>query len=316
MSEVMKQAQLKNWGGPAAVQVVEAPIPAPNMGHVLVKVEAAGVNPIDLFTSHGAGPGAATMNPELVPVVLGWDIAGTVAATMGDASGFTVGDRVFGLIGFPYEGRTFAEYAQVPAWQLAHAPEDVPMEQLGAAPLVALTAWQSLFEIGKLKRSEKVLIQAGAGGVGHVAIQLAITAGAEVYATASGRNREFVESLGATFIDYKTQDIAEVLGHTMNLVFDTVGGDTFVQSLEVLVPGGRIVTLGGPANFEIASERGFVPFWNVVNPDKYQMAELAILMEEGKVKIHVAETYPLAEVSAALERVGAGGGAGKVVLVP
>ena len=171
MTDTMQQVQLVEWGGPEVLHLAEVPVPEPVRGHVVVRVQAAGVNPIDTTTRKGLGP-AAQLADTSKPVVLGWDIAGVVTAVAGDYTGFAVGDRVFGMVNFPVLGNAYAQYALVPAYQLAYAPDNVPMEQLGAAPLAALTAYQALFEVARLAAGERILIHAGAGGVGHMAIQL------------------------------------------------------------------------------------------------------------------------------------------------
>ena len=215
-----------------------------------------------------------------------------------------------------FEVARLAEYVLAPAHQLVHAPAGIPDEQLGAAPLAALTAYQALFEVAKLSASERVLIHAGAGGVGHLAIQLALNAGATVYATASEKNRDFIQSLGAEFIDYTTQDFRQVLGSTLDVVLNSTGAQTFIDSLDVLVPGGRIVTLTSPDPLETARERGFTAEWLTVHPDRYQLGEIARLMSLGIVKVHVDQTFPLEQAAKAHELVGSRHVRGKVVLVP
>ena len=236
MTDTMQQVQLVEWGGPEVLHLAEVPVPEPVRGHVVVRVQAAGVNPIDTTTRKGLGP-AAQLADTSKPVVLGWDIAGVVTAVAGDYTGFAVGDRVFGMVNFPVLGNAYAQYALVPAYQLAHAPDNVPMEQLGAAPLAALTAYQALFEVARLAAGERILIHAGAGGVGHMAIQLAAAAGAQVYTTASARNREFVESLGAVCIDYTSEDFREALaddGEYIDVVLNSTPPTVFSHRRGVL----------------------------------------------------------------------------------
>ena len=312
----MHQVQLTAWGEPENMQFAEAPIPSSVRGHVLLKVNAAGVNPIDLTTRKGLGPAALLVDLIREPAVLGWDIVGLVCESAGDYTGFRPGERVFGLVEFPHPGKAYAEYVLAPAYQLVHAPADIPDEQLGAAPLASLTAYQALFEVAKLSAGERVLIHAGAGGVGHLAVQLAVNAGATVYATASEKNREFIESLGAEFIDYTTQDFRHVLGPTLDVVLNSTGARTFLESLDVLVPGGRIVTLTSPDPLEVARERGFTAEWLTVHPDRYQLDEIARLMSLGIAKVHVDQVFPLAQAAQAHELVASRHVRGKVVLVP
>lgn len=325
MTDTMQQVQLVEWGGPEVLHLAEVPVPEPVRGHVVVRVQAAGVNPIDTTTRKGLGP-AAQLADTSKPVVLGWDIAGVVTAVAGDYTGFAVGDRVFGMVNFPVLGNTYAQYALVPAYQLAHAPDNVPMEQLGAAPLAAITAYQALFEVARLAAGERILIHAGAGGVGHMAIQLAVAAGAQVYATASARNREFVESLGAVCIDYTSEDFREALaddGEHIDVVLNSTGAQTFLDSLDVLAPAdrifapaGRIVTLTSPDPLEAARERGFTAQWLTVHPDAGQLTKIAHYLQEGTLRVHLDRVFPLAEAAAAHEYIEQRHARGKVVLVP
>ena len=312
----MRQIQLTEWGDESVLHEANVPIPTPVRGHVLIKTVAAGVNPIDVTTCKGLGPAAQLADPSYRPFVPGWDVAGTVVATAGDYTGFKVGDGVFGMVTFPYPGGAYAEYVLAPAYQLAKVPSDVPCAQLGGAPLAGLTAYQSLFEVAHLKEGERVLIHAGAGGVGHLAVQLAIQAGAQVFATASAANHEFVRSLGAQPIDYRTEDFRAVLGQTMDVVLNSTGRQTFLDSLEVLVPGGRIVTLTNPDPLDVARERGFEAQWLTAHPDRTQMQEIARLMSLGLLKVHVEKIFPLAGAAAAQELMASGHTRGKIVLVP
>lgn len=312
----MRQIQLTDWGDSTVLHEAEVPIPAPVRGHVLIKTVAAGVNPIDLTTCKGLGPAAQLAAPSVRPFVPGWDVAGTVVATAGDYTGFKVGDGVFGLVAFPTQASAYAEYVLAPAYQLTKVPADVPCAQLGATPLAALTAYQALFEVARLSQGERALIHAGAGGVGHLAVQLAVQAGAQVFATASAANRDFVQSLGAQVIDYRAEDFRTVLGQTMDVVLNATGAQAFLDSLEVLAPGGRIVTLTSPDPLEVARERGFEAHWLTVHPDRTHMAEIARLMSLGLLKVHVERIFPLAQAVEAHELVATGHTRGKIVLVP
>ena len=187
---------------------------------------------------------------------------------------------------------------------------------MGGAPLAALTAYQALFEVARLKEGERVLLHAGAGGVGHLAVQLAAQAGAQVFATASAANHEFVRSLGAQPIDYRTEDFRSVLGQTMDVVLNSTGQQTFLDSLEVLVPGGRIVTLTSPDPLDVARERGFEAQWLTVHPDRVQMQEIARLMSLGLLKVHVDQVLDFSQAAQAHALVAAGRTRGKIVLVP
>lgn len=294
----MRQIQLTEWGDESVLHEANVPIPSPVRGHVLIKTVAAGVNPIDLTTRKGLGPAAQLADPSYKPFVPGWDVAGTVVATAGDYTGFKVGDGVFGLVSFPSPAGAYAEYVLAPAHQLVKVPADVPCAQLGGAPLAALTAYQALFEVARLKEGERVLIHAGAGGVGHLAVQLAAHAGAQVFATASAANHEFVRSLGAQPIDYRTEDFRAVLGQTMDVVLNSTGQQTFLDSLDV------------------ARERGFEAQWLTVHPDRVQMQEIARLMSLGLLKVHVDQVLDFSQAAQAHALVATGRTRGKIVLVP
>ena len=294
-------------GGTDKITWAQVPTPEPGPGEVLVRTQAVGVNRGDVLQRQGHYP-----PPAGVTEVMGLEGLGVIAELGEGVSGHEVGEQVLALLA----GGAYAEYVLAPAYQLAKVPSDVPCAQLGGAPLAGLTAYQSLFEVAHLKEGERVLIHAGAGGVGHLAVQLAAQAGAQVFATASAANHEFVRSLGAQPIDYRTEDFRAVLGQTMDVVLNSTGRQTFLDSLEVLVPGGRIVTLTNPDPLDVARERGFEAQWLTAHPDRTQMQEIARLMSLGLLKVHVEKIFPLAEAAAAQELMASGHTRGKIVLVP
>lgn len=222
----------------------EADVPEPTVGErdVLVRVEAAGLNPLDEKIRAGE---FKQILPYKLPLILGNDVAGTVISVGKAVRGFQVGDQVYAR---PDQDRigTFAERIAVAESDLALKPASISMEEAGSLPLAALTAWQALVERGKVRPGQKVLIHAGAGGVGSIAIQLAAHLGASVATTASGSNADFVRALGAdTVIDYRTQDFEQLLtGY--DLVLDSLGGKNLEKSLRVLKPGGKAIGISGP----------------------------------------------------------------------
>ncbi|MHA5023710.1 NADP-dependent oxidoreductase, partial [Streptomyces sp. SD35] len=232
----------------------EADVPEPTVGEhdVLVRVEAAGLNPLDEKIRAGE---FKQILPYKLPLILGNDVAGTVIRVGTAVRGFKPGDEVYAR---PHQDRigTFAERIAIAEGDLALKPASISMEEAGSLPLAALTAWQALVERGKVRPGQKVLIHAGAGGVGSIAIQLAAHLGASVATTASASNADFVRALGAdTVIDYRTQDFEQLLtGY--DLVLDSIGGETLEKSLRVLKPGGKAIGITGPPDPAFAREAG------------------------------------------------------------
>ncbi|HEY3470807.1 MAG TPA: NADP-dependent oxidoreductase, partial [Amycolatopsis sp.] len=249
------------------------------------------------------------------PFVLGWDISGVVetAATWR----FRPGDEVFGMPLFPRAAGAYAEFVAAPALHLVRKPPSLSHVEAAALPVVGLTAWQGLVDHGGVTEGDRVLIHGGGGGVGHVAIQLAKALGAHVVTTAGGSKREFVEGFGADeVIDYTTTDFAEVV-RDIDVVLDTLGGDAAERSLEVLRPGGHLVTAVADedtvlaAKFEAAGKR----FSGIgVDPDPVALRGLVELVEQGKLRVHVQETFPFERIADAHRLIERGHLRGKVVL--
>ena len=311
-------------------------IPAPTIQtetEVLVRLRAAGVNPIDTkLRSRG------TFYPEKTPHVLGCDGAGIVEAVGAAVQSFQVGDEVFfcngglgGLTG------TYAEFAVVDERFLAIKPATLSFVEAAAAPLVLITAWESLYDRGRLQAGQKVLIQAGAGGVGHVAIQLASLQGAEVCTTVSSEAKaELVRQLGADLVIlYKNTDVVdEVLtwtqGQGVDLAFDTVGGETFYQTVPAVKIYGDLVTILEPdpalgnlktarmRNLRISLELMLTPMLQGLAEEQEQQAHIlqkcAGLCDRNLLKIHVSQTFPLEQARAAHELLETGSVTGKIVL--
>ncbi|MFC6010278.1 NADP-dependent oxidoreductase [Nocardia lasii] len=293
----MRQVEVREWGSPAVLRVVEgAAVPEVYPGHLLIETTSIGLNPVDWKTR--AGRGVAEQLPGGRPLVLGWDVAGTVVATGQDATGFDVGDLVFGMAGFPGLGNAYAEFVAVRATDVAHAPTDVDPAELAGTPMVALTAWQALFDVAKLSVGQRVLIHGGAGGVGHAAVQLAVNAAATVFSTAGPADQRFVAELGAIPIDYTDGSFADQLD-SVDLVLDTVGGEVFTRSLDIIAEGGRIVTTPDPSLLDLARGRGIVADWVFVHPDRGQLSEIAALQSASKFRTHIDRRFVLDEIAAA-----------------
>nr|BFD96134.1 NADP-dependent oxidoreductase [Kitasatospora sp. Xyl93] len=305
----MRAVIQKSFGGPEVLEVVETERPAPLGGEVLVRVHASGVNPVDVAVRSGAYP--LLGEP---PYGVGWDISGVVEEA-GPGARFKPGDEVFGMPFFPRAATGYADYVAVPSRQVARKPAALDHVQAAALPLAALTAWQGLVDAAGLTEGQRVLIHRAAGGVGHFAVQIAKARGAHVIALASGAKHEFVRGLGADeVIDYRTTDYTEAVAD-VDVVFDSSSEGT--RALEVLKPGGTLVSIMEHWNTELAAkiEEAGRRFAGVsVEPDYASLEAIAALVDEGRIRPHIAGTFPLAEAGKAHELVGSGRVQGKVVL--
>ena len=309
----MKAVVINEYGDNDKLQFVDVTRPEPQAGEVLVKVHAAGVNPVDWKIRGGMG---ARLGLTL-PIRLGGEIAGTIE-TVGEGVGdFAEGDAVYGII----KSGGFAEYAIAKAGDVAIAkagdvapkPARLDFVSTAAVPLGALTAWQAIFGLANLDRGQRLLITGASGGVGSLAVQLGKAKGAHVTGTASGRNEEFVRDLGADeFVDYTKQPFEEAV-KDVDVVFDTVGGDTFARAFQTLKKGGFLVT---SVAFPADEAQGFgVRAARVqCKPDARQLAAIRELVDAGKVKAHVATVLPLAEVKQAFQLSESRRTRGKIVL--
>ncbi len=299
----MKAIQISEFGSNEVLSYTELAEPELNPGQVLIKNQAAGVNPIDWKTCSGGG--AAPFIGDL-PFIPGWEFAGTVAKIADDVTTFSVGDPVFGFIRFPERAGCFAEYVAAPVDQISLRPAELPVEAAAGLGLAGLTAWQALFDKGNLKASQRVVILAGAGGVGHLAIQLAKWAGAQVITTASAANHDFLTALGAdVVIDYHTQKITDH-AKDVDLVIDGIGGQVGIEALACVKPGGTLVTLPSATKNEVIAAGDAIKV-NVepirVEPNSDQLGQLAGLYPEKKLCLNLGNTYPLAKVGTHLMRV-------------
>lgn len=336
MDETMKAVRVHSYGGPEVLQYDDVAIPQPAAGEVLIRVSAVGLNPPDWYVREGM-PGLPREMREAIslPVTLGTDVSGVVAAVADDVQGFAVGDEVFGLLRFPVslQGSAYAEYVTAPATDLAHKPASVDHVDAAAVPmaaLTALTAWQFMIDLGHdhpspfqatphvpvpIDSHTTVLVNGAAGGVGHFAVQLAKWKGAHVIAVASGAHETFLRELGADeFIDY-TQQRPEEVAHDVDLVIDTVGGDASSRLLRVLRPGGKLfwVFLAQFDEAELA-ERQVTTSSTQVRANGRQLDEIGRLIETGTLRVAIDSTYPLAQARKAHERAAQGHIQGKIVL--
>lgn len=298
-------------GGPEVLTIVDAPAPQPLPTEVLVRVKAIGLNPLEARLR--AGELLLIGRP---PFILGWDISGVVDQAP-QTWRFRPGDEVFGMPLFPRAASAYAEVVAAPALHLARKPASLSHVEASALPVVGLTAWQGLVDLSDVTEGDRVLVHGGGGGVGHVAIQIAKALGAHVITTASGSKRKFVEGCGADeVIDYTAVDFTEAV-RDIDVVLDTIGGDTVERSLEVLRPGGHLVTAVAEDDAELAAnyQAAGMRFSGIaVDPDPVAVRGLVELVEQGKLRVHVQETFPFERVADAHRMLDGGHLQGKLVL--
>ncbi|MBD0672216.1 NADP-dependent oxidoreductase [Streptomyces sp. CBMA156] len=298
-------------GDPDVLHQAEAERPEPGVGQVLVAVHAAGVNPTDWkHRRHGYFLGQP-------PFTLGWDVSGTVEAVGPGVSLLAPGDEVFGMLPYPQGAGAHAEYVTGPARAFAPKPAALSHVEAAALPLVSLTAWQALVDTARVRPGQRVLVHAAAGGVGHVAVQIAKARGAYVIGTASAAKHDVVRGLGADeVIDYRTADFVKE-ARDIDVVLDPLGGEDRLRSLETLRPGGVLVSIlpqGLEGLAERAAELGVTAKTMIVEHDQAGMAAIAALAESGQLRAHVSGTYPLAEAAGAHAEGETGRVVGKLVL--
>jgi len=304
----MKAVRIHEFGGPDVLHVEEIPRPSPAADEVLIKVHAAGVNPVDWKIRKGFKKDSAKL-----PFTPGWDVSGVIEQKGTKVKKFRNGDEVYSRPDFEKNG-TYAEYVTVKANQVNLKPKSIDHVKAAAVPLAGLTAWQGLFDHGHLEPGQKVLIHAASGGVGSYAVQFAKWKGAYVIGTTSNENIDFVKQLGADkVIDYKNEKFEEEV-NAVDLVLDTIGGDTQKRSLEVIKPGGRLITTVA-AEFEAdARQKNIIleGFLDEPNPD--QLKTIAELIDTGKVTPVVTEVLPLEKAAEAQQISEEGHVRGKIVL--
>lgn len=312
----MRAAVINTTGTPDVLHVEEVPTPRNISGELLVRVTAAGINPIETKTRSGGGVAFAITQ---YPAILGGDFSGIVVATPYETHPLQPGDAVYGMTSAPRMPGSYAEYLAVSSLSVTRRPANLTAIEAAGVPLAALTAWGSVQTAG-IEAGQRVLVHAGAGGVGHFAVQFAALLGAEVVATASARNAEWLRTLGASqVIDYRSTRFDEVLSG-MDAVIDLIGNvsdDTGIRSLAVLKPGGIIVNVPSgswPSLVADAAAAGTRATSYRVNPDARTLDEISALIEAGKVIVHIDEIFPLEQAAAAHARLEEGHTRGKIVL--
>ncbi|MBU3868132.1 NADP-dependent oxidoreductase [Streptomyces sp. 4503] len=335
-TQTMKAIRLHEFGGPQVLRHEEAPVPEPGPGEVLVRVHAVGVNPPDWYAREGMPNVPAELKPPMdLPLIPGTDVSGAVeavAADIADGEGFAAGDEVFGLLRFPtaLQAGAYAEYVTAPASDFARKPAGVDHAHAAALAMSGLTAWQFLIELGHdhpspfqaaqhrpmaLDGEKTVLVNGAAGGVGHLALQLAKWKGARVIAVASGAHETFLRELGADeFIDY-TKERPEDVVRDIDLVLDTVGGPDSRRFLRTLKRGGSLYPVYfGEFDDEENARLGVTVTAAQVRSNGAQLAEIGRLLADGTIRVAIDSTFPLADARAAHERAAQGHLQGKIVL--
>ncbi|MFC4887598.1 NADP-dependent oxidoreductase [Streptomyces beijiangensis] len=298
-------------GGPEVLKLVEVERPAPGPAEVLVRVHAAGVNPTDWWhrASGGLTGGA--------PVPLGWDVSGTIEEVGLGVTRFQAGDEVYGMPLLPRPAGAYAEFVVSPARHLARKPAGLSHVEAAALPVAALTAWQTLVESADVQEGQRVLIHAAAGGVGHLAVQIAKARGAYVIGTARAAKHDFVRALGADEVVDYTQTPFEDAVSDIDIVLDAVGGEYGPRSLKTLRAGGVVLSIASPeeaALGPVAAELGLRAVFSIVEPDHAGLSEITALVEAGKLRVAIDTVLPLAEAAKAHEIGESGRTTGKIVL--
>jgi len=305
----MKAIRIHSYGGPEVLAQVEMQRPAPGANEVLIKVHAASVNPFDWKARAGY---VKEFFPLTFPATLGSDVSGTVEEVGPGAARFKRGDEVYASLGL--EGGGYAEYAVAKEAIVAEKPGTLDHVQAAAVPTGGITAWQALFEVAQLRAGQKVLIHGAAGGVGNFAVQFGKAKGAYVIGTASSKNQAFLGELGVDkAVDYNKTRFEDVV-RDVDVVLDTIGGDTQERSFKVLKKGGILVSIVQPPSQELATKYGVRALFYGAHPSSSDLAEIARLIDSGKVKTVVETVLPLAEARRAHELSQSGHARGKIVL--
>lgn len=309
-----KQIAITEFGNAEVLAIQTTSTPTPQTGEVLVKVAYSGVNPIDVKTRAGLG-WAAAQNKDSLPWVPGYDISGKVVSCGEDTSRFQEGDEVAGFIGFPIRGGGYSQYVCVPESELSYVPNSVALEAAAVLPLAGQTAAQALSK-ANVTEGDRVLILAGAGGVGHLAVQIAVATKAEVFTTCSERNLDYLATLGAHAVNYQFAPVSERV-EDVDVLIDLVGGDAALDALKCLTDNARVITVP-TITAELICEKakllGFEASGMLVEPDREQLDTLLYMVGVGLLKTEVQHVYPMTDVIEAHKQVESGRTRGKILL--
>lgn len=309
----MKAIILNEPGNTDQLIFTELATPVIDHDEVLVKVKCISINPVDVKTRTGKGAYGKIKDEN--PVIIGWDISGTVISS--NSGHFKAGDEVFGMVNFPGHGKAYAEFVATPAAHLALKPASISHAEAAAATLAALTAWQALVDHAVIKKGDRVLIHAASGGVGHFAVQIAKHLGAYVIGTSSAQNKDFVLSTGADeHIDYKEQRFEDEVSD-IDFVLDTIGGDNIDRSLKVIRKGGTIISIPSGLSESVtekANAQGVNGYFIMVKSNGKEMQQIAHLLETGEIKPHVSKTYSFDQMREAHLQIESGRTVGKIIV--
>jgi NADPH:quinone reductase-like Zn-dependent oxidoreductase len=315
--ETMRAAVLDAPGDPGVLHLASVPLPERFGSEFLVKVHAAGLNPIDAKTRAGGGVAAGIRS---YPAILGQDFSGVIVASPYETHPLQPGDEVFGMVSVPRYSGSFAEYVSVPELSLARKPASLTHVEAAAAPVAALTAWGVVVDVARAHDGQRMLIHAGSGGVGHFAVQFAAARGAHVIATGSARNLDWLRSLGAAeVVDYSAQRFEEVI-EPVDVVIDLIGNvhdNTGTRSLSVLSEGGLLVNVptgSWPTVIADAAAAGIRATHYKLAPDARTLATIGSLMEAGGVRVAIDAVFDLADSASAHRAIEKGHTRGKIVV--
>ncbi|MCK6262326.1 NADP-dependent oxidoreductase [Vibrio sp. ZSDE26] len=309
-----KQIAITKFGGVDVLSTLTSDVPQPKPGEVVVKVVFSGVNPIDVKTRAGLG-WAAAQNKDNLPWVPGYDIAGKIVAAGDNATRFEQGATVAGFIGFPLQGGGYSQYVCVSETELSLVPDAVTLEAAAVLPLAGQTAAQALNK-AEVKEGDRVLILAGAGGVGHLAVQIAIAAKAEVFTSCSESNLDYMATLGAHAINYEFAPVSERV-EEVDVLIDLIGGDAALDALKCLKDGARVVTvptLSAELICEKAKLLGFEATGMLVDPNPEQLDTMLYMVSVGLLKTEIQQIFPYTQAQDAHLQIETGHTRGKVLL--
>ncbi len=309
MTDQMKAVQINAFGNQSVLEFNNVEIPTPLENEVLIKIKASSVNPVDWKIREGY---LQPMLNHTLPLTLGWDAAGVIAAVGDAVTNLETGDEVYSRPDIAKNG-SYAEYMTVVATEVALKPKSLTFQEAAGIPLAGLTAWQALYEIANVQAGERVLIHAGSGAVGQFAIQLAKLRGAYVYTTTSAKNTDLVLDLGADqAIDYTQEDFSEL--KDLDVVFVTVGGDVLANSWATLKKGDRLVSITDNPDADTAAKFGVTAAFCFVQPNAEQLTEIAKLADAGKFKVNIDSEFALDQVAQAHARSETGRAQGKIII--
>lgn len=312
----MQAIILKDFGSVDQLELKEIERPSIQPNEVLIRVKAIGINPVDAKTRKGKGQASRIKNDH--PMILGWDVAGVVTEVGQDVTEFKKGDEVFGMINIPGHGKAYAEYVAAPATQLADKPSNVSFEEAAAAGIAAITAWQALVTHGNVKSGQRVLIHAASGGVGHYAVQIANALGAYVIGSSSPSNKEFVMGLGADeHLNYKIVNWENSIS-PVDFILETIGGENIDRSLQLLKPGGTIVSLPSGLSENVSDKakvQGKNGVFFTVSSNGRDIQQIADMLKKGTLRSYVSKTYSFNEIQDAHLQIESGKTKGKLVVL-